>query len=476
MKNNLVRVISLVIALLLMVTSFAGCKKDVGDTESWDMGDFTIVEGNDSENDKADASDDDNTLSSTTDPQNEVTSSKVDSSKTTSLSVSEVMKNIPKKLRGTTLTFYFWEDLKNTQYSKAIAAWEKETGIKFNTIISTKSGYDSELAARIASGNSPDMFKCIYNRPTTVTNLQPIDASNFNFNDTAWDKELMADFTFNGKTYAMQVKNSPQQNVNIIMYNKQALKKAELEDPYQIWKKDPSKWTWAKVWEMCGTFLKRNGNKEGYYGMSSSLEESYLRCFNTGLYGYNSKTGKFESYINASSSKKAKAVEAYKTLFSMIEKNYHAPTTDGNSFSMGNTLFRLTFSSYCEKAQGTDTNKYGVVPIPTDSTSSSGFEYCAYGIPKGAKNPEAVPYFVRYVFCPEIYSLDNFYMNAQAKEVVEYTVNKGNICYDTGWTWQVWDKLLKSDSTQVGTVIDSYASEVDAMVATNNEYIKQFAK
>ena len=457
------------LTVISILCSFAGCKKSSDDTSSWSMGDFTVIDG----------SGKGGTTQSTTDTKSGTGGSSGTASTGSSSGNGTVkgdVQSTPDKLKGTTLKIFLWGDLKNTVYGDAIKAWEKKTGVTVKTIIATKQSYTTELAGMIAADNSPDMTQCIYNNPDVVSNLQPIQNTGYDFSESVWDKELMRDFTFNGRTYAMHMKNSPQQNLCVIMYNKSALKKADMQDPYKLWQKNPSAWTWEKFWSMCGEFLQKNKNKQGYYGVCFSIQDAYVRCFNSGLYGYNPKTSKFENFISSSSSVKADTVNRYKTLVEMMNKKYADTKTDGTSFEMGTTLFRFAYSSYMENGKDTDTSKIGIVPVPTDSTSIPGYEYCGYGIPIGAKNAQAVPYFVRYVFSPDTYDLSNFYLDEQSKNVIEYEINKGNICYNNGCPWAAWNALLQSSPAQVSTVLDSYAPAIEDIVSSYNTRIPSFQK
>lgn len=478
--NTSVKLLALLMAMVLCMSPLAGCKngKDPADTESFSMGDFTIV-GND---ENADGTTSGNDTSSDTDVSSNktpTTSSKpeetpttnTDSGKTTSLSAAEVLAKMP-KAKVKELKVCCWEDYRNTAYGNALEEFEKRTGIKVKPQIITKDSYDTEVAGLIASGNSPDLILLIQTTTSSIKNLQPISVSGYNFNDTAWDKNVMEDFTFNGKTYAMAVKDSPKQNVGVILYNKKALKKAEMEDPYQIWKKNPKDWTWDKLWSMCETFVSRNKNKEGYYGITFNIPDLYFRSFGTGLLGFNSKSGKFESYITS-----PKSIERYTILMDKIDKGL-APSGSDGGFSMGYTLFSMSYSSQLEKAQntGSTNDDIAAVPVPTDSTTVPGFEYCAFGIPIGAKNAEAAPYFVRWVFGPDLYDMSNFYKDEQSRVVVEDMLSRGDMCMLNGWRWNVWNSLTQGSSSQVKTVLETYKGVIEDEVAIDNAAIAEFQK
>ena len=482
MKNKLFKAIALLMVIALCLSPLTGCKDGIStdDASSFNMGGFTVV-GNGESNDDTDSNTDstpDNTVSNNNSSDNNSSNNtpavtNKDPNKTTSLSAAEVLASMP-KAKVKELKICCYADFRNTSYGNALEAFEQKTGVKVKPQIVTKDSYDSEVASLIASGNSPDLILLLRTQISSIKNLQPISNSGYNFNDTAWDKDVMEDFTFNGKTYAMSVENTPANNVCVILYNQKALKKAEMQDPYNIWKKNPKDWTWDKLWEMCGTFLSKNKNKEGYYGIGFGVADAYLRSFGCGLYGFNPKSGKFESYINSS-----ETIKRFGILMDMQDKKYAAPTWDKNSFVMGYTLFAMTYSSALEKASTQYSQldgNLGCVPVPTDSTTVPGFEYYAFGIPIGAKNAEVAPYFVRWTFGPDLYDMNKFYMSEKAKATVEDMLSRGDMCMISGWRWDIANALTKGGASQVKTVLDTYKGEVADLVATENAGIAQLSK
>ena len=172
------------------------------------------------------------------------------SGKTTSLSRDQFIAQMPAKLKGKTLTYMYWNDPMKQMDGEAIKAFEKASGCKVKCEIVSYDGFQETLSAIISSGKAPDLVRLLGNVSWQITALQPITNSGYNFNDTAWDSQLMKDYTFNGKCYAVNLNNSAISDVSVIYYNKKALQDAEMEDPYQIWKKNPKAWTWEKFWSM----------------------------------------------------------------------------------------------------------------------------------------------------------------------------------------------------------------------------------
>lgn len=452
---NIIRVLSL---LMTFIICFALCACNDSDDYEEVISEIVIEDGSDN-NDvgNTDSTDKAGTKGST-------------KTKTTKKNSSSNLES--GSLKGKTIKMFFWEDLKNSIYKDAIAKFESTTGAKLVTEIGSHNDYFTLLSAKIASGKSPDLVQAYENNMYVVKNLQPLNNFSFNASDTKWDKSVVNDFTFNGKTYATAVNKSPNNNLAVIYYNKKALKKAGMtsQDPYTIWKNNPSDWTWNKVWDMCEKFVKANRNREGYYGITFGVEELYCRAFGVSFNGYNPASGKWENYI-----KNPETVNRYQILVDNISKKNATATCDYNAFMMGNILFSCTYSSMMESGRtdmnGLGIDNVGIVPIPTDSKKTPIFTYCAYGIPVGSTNGDAALEFISYVFSQDNLEMDKFYRTAQAKEVINFTINRGNYFFANGYQYDVWQKLSNSDAGQVKSILDAYSGEVDSFVDESNKTI-----
>lgn len=386
----------------------------------------------------------------------------------------QLLAGMPSKLKNTTINIFLWEDLKNTIYKKPIGEFEKKTGIKVQTTIANYMSYTTELASAVASGKSPDVVRIIDNNVSSVTSLQPITKSGYDFSGPEWDHELMHDFTFNGRIYATNVKDSPNRNLLMVFYNKKALNRAKLEDPFTLWKNNPKAWTWDKFWDMADKFLEAIGRRTGYYGATFGAEDIYPRCFGAGLWRYDPDVGKHVNLI-----KSPETVKRYEILIDKINKNLATPVNDNVSYTQGKILFNVSYSSCLEKnfhLGKFDTNAYGFVPIPTDSTHNAIFSYCAYGIPVGAKNAAAVPYFIRYAFAPETNDLANFYETADARLACESMIKRGNFFFANGYAYNIWQSMISGTSAQVKSVLDSYSGSIDDSCLINDATIASLPK
>ena len=468
MKKRILKSACLVL-VFSMLFSVCACKKkpqEYSSTIIWEDEESSSVPGNAS---GQESSGSDNSSGS------------AQSAKTTNLTRDQVMAQMPEKLKGTTIKYMSWDNPKASVEKDAIAAFEKATGITVEVEQVDLTKKFDILTSRIAAGNAPDIFRTDEIYPSIVKNLQPIDNLSYNFNDKAWNWQMMHDFTFNEKTYGMLLQDTPFIPIALLFYNKAALKKAEMDnmDPYTIWKNNPNDWTWSKFWELCDTFVNRNGNKDGYYGagFGDTYVYAYVRSFGLTNITYDYKENKYTSQL-----KNPKYVELMKTLADKVQSKAIAWQA-GGGFEQGQTLFEYNWSQntnagniYYKNLK--DRNNLGIVPMPTDSTSTLCYQHYMLCIPVGAKNPEAVPYFVRYIQDRKGYNLDTLYAVPNSQEVIEWTLDRakkqqnlfvGSSVHNYSYIYG----LLGADSSQTKKFCDSFAAAFEAGANNNNKAISE---
>ena len=393
----------------------------------------------------------------------------------TSLSRDEFIARMPSNLKGKTITYMYWNDPRKQMDGEAIKAFEKATGCKVDCQVVSYDSFQETLSAKISAGKAPDLVRLLGNVTWQISSLQPITASGYDFKDTAWDSQLMKDYTFNGKCYAVNLKDSAISDVAVIYYNKKALQDAEMEDPYEIWNKDHNAWTWEKFWDMYREFVDANRNKAGYAGATFEYLDSYVRAVGGYILNYDSNSGKF---VNGS--KKNETISGWQTTLKMQEEGLLLTKHSETSFDQGKTLFFLSgpFSARAKDARQSalkSRNRLGVVPLPNDSKYQVMYEYTAFGIPEGAKNAALVPYYLRYVLDKESYDMNSVYCSKEAKEVIDYACSLKNktYAYSAGAS-SVINALLESGSGQVKATLDSYSASMDEFVAEENDRISSY--
>ena len=109
-------------------------------------------------------------------------------------------------------------------------------------------------------------------------------------------------------------------------------------------------------------------------------------------------------------------------------------------------------------------------------------EYEAYAIAKGAKNPEAVPYFLRYYLDGGNYDLNSFFCNKQNLEVYQWCMSQKDTIWSTYYE-NAEDTfgdgktgLLSLQGNQIKSFIDSNAYMIDNRVKNFNNLLSQMKK
>ena len=390
----------------------------------------------------------------------------------------DVLATMPKKLRGTKLTMYNWNPA--TEYTGAPAvmdAFKKQTGIQvtWNTI--SYSTYFSKLPALIASGeNIPDIARIGYASFSFLQNMQPLSTSKFDYTDEAWDQTMMKNLTFGGNTYGTTLQNTHISGVYVMFYNKAVMDKYNYEDPYKLWKK--GKWTWEKFLEMCED-AKDDGMQFGCVGEGGMA--SFVSSRGITNLQYDGK----KAVSNWNSSDWLKIHQELGDIWNkdqLITRGREALFNGGGCpFYVGTTVHARNKNAYFGDLKANKTLYF--VPMPKHPELKKYYqgygEIEAYGIPKGAKNPEAVPYFLRYFLDGANYTLDTYFGNKQNLEVYNWCMNETtkivSFGYESGDV--IGQGNIKSiqncTGAQVKSFIDSNKGINEKWVKEQNEIIKK---
>lgn len=390
----------------------------------------------------------------------------------TSLTRDEFMAQMPEDLKGTTLTYMYWWDPYNQMEKEAIESFTAATGIKVKADVASYSEFNTELNARITAGNAPDLIRILGNSSLgLIPPLQPITNSGYDFNDTAWDAQLMKDYTFNGKPYAANLKNSAILDVAVMYYNKKALQAADMEDPYTIWKKTPDKWTWDKFWSMCDEFVKANGNRPEYYGATFEYYTAYVRAMGGCLFGYDSDKGVYVNHMQDQG-----LVASWTKTLEAVDKKWLIQDHSVADFDRGRILFMWS-GPYSARTRDDrqkalkEKKQLGVVALPTDSKNQTLYEYTAFGIPQGAKNAAAVPYYLRYVLDQQSYNMDEVYFSKEAQDVITSAIAGGNFFYGHAENYDLKVALYNGGPSQVKSTLNAYVGPIQEIIDYDNQRI-----
>ncbi|MBR4099511.1 MAG: extracellular solute-binding protein [Clostridia bacterium] len=477
MKNTIKSILSTFLALALIFT-VAGC----GGTEEPAINDDDFFadtenvlsgsnEGNDSTGNQIQGDSQTQTgsnVQSDNSSNNQTSKPSNTGSTTGGKSWIKVLSSMPKKLRGTTIEMYNWNP--PNEYGNASALMEKftkETGIKVKWTTADFNTYQTKLASRVASDDAPDFART--NRPLAynMMSFQPLSAAKYDFTDAAWDQTLMKDYSVNGKVYATSLNNTYISSWAMMFYNKAVIDKYDLENPYQLWKK--GKWTYNKFMSMCEEFKKASGKE---YAAGSIQYSGIAQIFGIGgPYSYNGK--KYYSMLDDSKFLKVTqdVVDLYNTDKTLLHYAVNEFDNGEMPFWIGSSIYARRMNSYFKNLKGAGT--LYCVPMPSVDGQKTYYqgvdEYEAYALIKGAKNPEAVPYFLRYFLDPENYDSSSFFVNSQAVEVHKWCAEQKNKLL----VFEYWDKL---NPTSFDAIRDLKGNQVKSFVDSNENVINQRVK
>lgn len=432
MKSNLRRICCLLLALA-MIFSVAACGKATDSGSALDFEDegWDIDAGNtdvDASTDEGDKTQTGNTSTVNSQGGGTGTVKQPAVKNADSLSLAELTAQIPSKLRGTTVHVFSWNPVKDvTGAEKVVDSFEKKTGIKVKWEQGSYDNYDESIVAKINSGAAPDIIRYNEPNPGRMSMCQDVKtATGFDFAGDIWDSSIRDAFTIKGKTYAVNMKNSFNKQPTVVVYLKSTVENNQLEDPYQLWKQ--GKWTFDKFIEMCKQFKSETGSA----GWMTSRLIDIMWFEHLSFINFDGKT-----YTNNSTSP-----EIIKMLQRVCDWRAEGVMSGGASetsqFTAGNYLFYTTnilglrrndSQHFVEQKKNNDIY---CVPFPAQTGKAywqSNQESESFGIPKGAKNPEAVYYFLRYYADRENYDEKMFFSNSQILEVYDWCISQPNQHY-----------------------------------------------
>jgi len=196
----------------------------------------------------------------------------------------DVFKNVPKKLRGTSVTIAHWGDEGGAEYVKVAKAFTKLTGINVKWQLFNQLTYEADIAKQIVAGKGPDVI-ILNDKIPQIYEVAAELPKNFNINDGFWDPRITEQTRFNGKNYFVNSYYSPYvPTAGIVVYNKEIFNENGLTSPVDYI--NNGNWTW-ETFKQC----MLDADKIGYYG---GVLDPYLMALTmgTGFMSYDANSGK----------------------------------------------------------------------------------------------------------------------------------------------------------------------------------------
>lgn len=392
--------------------------------------------------------------------------------------------SIPSELKGTTLKYFMWYDGTKETEGPVMKAFELESGIKVEVEVGSNSMFQTELAAKIATNQAPDVIRMYDSGISNIKLLQPLENTGFDFSGDEWDQRLMKDYSVNGKAYGTNLKNTVYFDADVLWYNSQTLMDLGVDDPYTLWKK--GEWTWDNLWNICREFVKQGGNYGACFNPVNAISLSH---------GVNFIDWDGEKYVNsiADPDRKSKLITAWTESIAKAQEKLITPNTwlMGDFESGRSAFFSTSISSgfvkrsYFERFK--EMGELRCVPFPSSHTGDDMIimsEYSAWGIPQGAANKEAVPYFLKYMLNADNYDLDSSFADPTITDVFktlrDSDVPRYNNVFDhtlveadSGLNvFQMFGKLYSGEVSQINSTLGTFIGGIQDSVDKANEQLK----
>ncbi len=482
----------LALALTLSLVACGGDGKTTATTTTTNDGDDTVTttvaddQPDDTTTTGTDGSGKPSSTSKTTSTKKPTSTTKKPQGSASSLSWAQVKAKMPANLRGSTLVFYNWNELNSiTDAQKVVNAFTKDTGIEIKYQVGNYGTYVTEIAAKQAAKSAPDIVRMKDLNPALLAMLQPLSDTGYDFNDAAWDQDVMSRYSYKGVAYATNMANTVMQQPNVLLYNKELISKYGLNDldPYALWKK--GQWNWNKFVEVCEAFKEEAEDNYIAYSMFKWQDFAQIQGSDFVLYTE-------DGFKNNAAD--PKLTDGLRKIIQMKEDGLvTALAWQRTPFEAGNILFfhdsiigarKTHFYFASMKTEG----MLGIVPLP----KIDGQDYYqlfaeleAYAVPIGAKNAAAVPYFLRYWLDSANYNVNQFFANKTVLEVYNHCMKQKNrfmtynysyvITAENGFNEFVTE-IVNSSPAGVATHLNSKKNEIESAVRLTNKVLDKLQK
>ncbi len=384
MKST-IKALSLLLALVMMLTLAVGCgggantSDPVSDDEGFVQKEQNVGDDLLENNSTVSTAPNNSTPSNSSGPQN---------SGLPGVDNTNIFKNIPANLKGKTVVFADWGEAIADPYQKVLKKFTEETGIRYKMIQFLGTEYINKVSQQIAAGKAPDVVGTNSWFPASLEIVQELP-SQFNVSDGFWDKRITDALMVGNKKYFVNSMNSPFCTGSMVFYNKKLFNSAGIKNPQEY--VDEGKWTWENFRQAAKDCVAA-GYKGGIMepmALAGQLGSTMIK--------YDPKSGTFSG--NTTDAGFLNALQFYsKGIEEGVFYNglYDELALGGVGMSVYGTWGLKAVGAFRDMLP----SEIGVVALPDsfEGKKLTAFpsELRGYGISKGATNPEAAYYLLRY--------------------------------------------------------------------------------
>lgn len=499
MKTQLTvkRVLSLVAVMLAAVMLFTGCgSKNTASngsdfTSEEEQTQITSSEENQENVNSEDKTGSNNSKSNKNNSKANATTGKNNSKTTTTKTGkttfnSDPYSDISSEVKSKSVHILMWRKYLD-QEQQLIDGFEKKTGIKVRTTVTTETEYSTKLISMISGGDAPDVISLGTNvfPGLYLRSAQPLDKETFRLDDSFWYKDYMDPFKVNGNYYCVSSSGSwnSEDTAYVAYYMPKVLKTAGItEDPWELYKK--GQWNWDKQKEMAKKIV--NAGK-GYVGVAYQTHDLPMYSAGADFVSYDGKQFKSELESISGNSLLVKSWQYAATLKSDgLSGNWEI-----NLFQQNKVGFFNTLTYGMQKGGGyisgpSTSSDVRVVPVagPKGSTTYLPSRPKTWGVAKEAKNVEGAAYFLRYFLDPTNIDMKSTFLNEQFYEVFQTITAKsfkrkimratGIVDYTNSGTYHSLQQTISSSTPeQIVQALNSNKSKIDTGIKKANKDLKK---
>lgn len=382
-------------------------------------------------------------------------------------------ETIGKSLKGTTVNILVWYDVPKAEQS-VIDAFSQKTGIKVKFIKIARKNYLTTLASRVGSGASPELA-CIMGDtfPTPIVRglISELDTKYFNLNNSAYAKDVMDAYKWQGKYYTVAYKGSMMGDMYCVYFNEDMFNERGVETPYEIWKRNPDEWTWSKFQELADKMTYKTSDNQQIFGVSIAYPQAVMLSAGTDLIKL-TDTGLANNMTDTKLKDAWKWINGLKTSQILMRDNAHQ-----NDLINKKVAMHVNGQWLMQKASAYSTGMkeaWGVAPFPKQDNGEyyAPFRGTMWGVPKNAKNVEGAAACLDYWLNPQN-AESEVYASKECQEVHKWIWNQkkmplmseGIVNFKKSDNSATIYGELMTGANAVDTTLAKYSSTIDSCIS-----------
>lgn len=383
----------------------------------------------------------------------------------------------PEDYRGKTIKFAATIHPDMDESGPVVKKFQEKYGIKVEIVQSHQGDYANQLSGWIAAGTSPDVARSNGDFPMAMSYLQNLDAAKLDYNEEIWNKKTFEITTFGGSPYLCDTVGNIWAEVDIVMYSKSLLKRANAYTPEEYDK--AGKWTWDSFFEIARAVQKVTGDKGCGFGSRDMAMHAM------GATVYKLENGKFSNGLdNAAISAMTKFAEQWKD--GVISWESHDGIMKGTIGITTTHAWAVKKTGFFKEGNWNDLGFYFMPRNNPDSDYACTGMLRGWGICRGANEPVAAGIFLREYLDVSNYDSAGTFISEEAETFFYQVTSLDYDNWNPYFTYCSYTQALAGfdymdtiygvmgyDPAQIAPKMASMKSAVDKGVKNFNEFVEK---